>query len=79
MAPTPATAPMTTPSTVHFLRYEADDTHRAARAERARTLLGVDRFEGRCIAQRSHPVLQSCSGTSPADSASCANAVATER
>ena len=29
--------PMTTPSTVHFLRYEAEATHRAARAERDRT------------------------------------------
>ena len=38
MAPTPATAPMTMPSMVHFLRYEAEDTQRAARAERDRIL-----------------------------------------
>jgi hypothetical protein len=52
--------PMTTPSTIHFCRYEPEPAGLGRRPEPP----------ARSGAHRSHPVVQSCSGTSPAASAS---------
>ena len=87
-APVPAVAPISIPRTSHFCKCEASGANAAPGHGRRRdvreprALVGqrlVRGCSGASVPQRSHPVLQDCSGTSPAACASCRRPTAIDR